>query len=314
MIENKTELLICLTPLHMLIALKIMELNPSNYDVLCISYNSNAKYKYYFDKLKSKCLNSNFFLINSTNKLKRLYDLVKFKYFIKTKLKNNYSKIYLASIDNSFFHLLLSILEKELIITFDDGSANINKNSDYYQYQRKSKFQNLLLSFLGNIYTTKKIISETSIHYTIYKDFDNISKKLKFIALFDDSGLIYTCDKVIKIYLGQPFGDLHFNKNEMIFQYLKNNGIKNYFPHPREKNIYDGFDYINTPLILEDYIVGLLNENYFVEIYTVVSTAALNVVSLPNVKVNVLYLEEFKNKFGDLYRIFRNMNCNISNI
>ncbi|WP_283202168.1 glycosyltransferase family 52, partial [Acinetobacter baumannii] len=70
--------------------------------------------------------------------------------------------------DNPFFHILLSKISKNNIITFDDGTANIYKSSIYYNYEDKGRLQNIILRLLGNIYNTQKVIGESSKHYSIY--------------------------------------------------------------------------------------------------------------------------------------------------
>ncbi|WP_228138157.1 glycosyltransferase family 52, partial [Acinetobacter baumannii] len=117
-------LLICLTPLQMLIASKIVEQNPASYDVLCLSYNENEKYDYYFNQLAQKCDSSWRFLVRSKSKIYRIFDFLRFSYFLSKLSEKKYNTIYLASIDNPFFHILLSKLSKNNIATFDDGTAN----------------------------------------------------------------------------------------------------------------------------------------------------------------------------------------------
>ena len=74
------------------------------------------------------------------------------------------------------------------IITFDDGRANIDKNSRYFKHERlddNSYFSRGLLNLLfphgAHSFLRKKII----LHYTIFKNFENIvpSKKLKHIKI-----------------------------------------------------------------------------------------------------------------------------------
>lgn len=306
-------LLICLTPLQMMIASKIIDENPAIYDVLCFSYNDNEKYNYYFSKISKKCDKSYRYIVESKGKIGRVFEFVKYRIFLKKILETNYDKVLLASIDNPFFHLLLSLLEKNKIQTFDDGTANIYKKSTYYIFPNKSALQNIILKFLGNTYNTRKVIDASELHHTIYDGFDNITKPLNFIKLMD---LNFENDshKTIKIYLGQPLEDLNFKNEEKIFNFLKNHTVDYYFPHPRERKKNNGFNYIYSSLIFEDYIVQLLNDNYYVEVFTVLSGAALNILSLDNVRVNILREKSLVQKYSNFYKIFEDSKCNLLDI
>ncbi|EOQ74854.1 glycosyltransferase family 52 [Acinetobacter lactucae] len=310
--QSSRNLLVCLTPLQMLIASKIVEQNPTSYDVLCLSYNENEKYDYYFNKLSLVCENSYRFIVYSENKIYRIFDFVRFKFYLFKILKNKYSKIYLASIDNPFFHLLLSVVKKDQVLTFDDGTANIYQESNYYNYQDKSMLQTVILNFLGNKYSTKKVIDESQKHFSIYKGYKNIIDNTSYISIISINKMLLA-DKKIKIFLGQPFHDLKGGDSEKILSFIKKIGVEYYFPHPREKKRYDGINYIESPLIFEDYILNLLTEGYLVELYTVLSTAALNVASLKNIEIIVLYDESLGRNYNEFYKLFETIDCKILN-
>ncbi|MNH82905.1 CMP-N-acetylneuraminate-beta-galactosamide-alpha-2,3-sialyltransferase [compost metagenome] len=296
----------------MLIASKIVEQNPASYDVLCLSYNENEKYDYYFNRLSLVCENSYRFVVYSENKIYRIFDFIRFKFYLFKILKNKYSKIYLASIDNPFFHLLLSVVKKDQVLTFDDGTANIYQESNYYKSQNKSILQRIILNSLGNKYSTKKVVDESQKHFSIYKGYKNIIDNTSYISIIPVADLPLS-DKKIKIFLGQPFHDLKGGDAEKVLSFIKKIGVDYYFPHPREKKRYDEINYIDSPLIFEDYILNLLTEGYFVELYTVLSTAALNVASLKNVEIIVLYEENLGRNYTEFYQLFETIDCKILN-
>jgi len=310
--QPNKNLLICLTPLQMLIASKIVEQNPASYDVLCLSYNENEKYDYYFNKLSLICENSYRFIVYSENKIYRVFDFARFKFYLSRILKNKYSKIYVASIDNPFFHLLLSVVKKDQVLTFDDGTANIYQESNYYNYQKKSALQKWILNFLGNKYSTKRVIDESKKHFSIYKGYKNIIDNTSYISIISTADLPLS-NKKIKIFLGQPIYDLKGGDAEKVLSFIKKIGVEYYFPHPREKKRYDGINYIDSPLIFEDYILKLLTEGYFVELYTVLSTAALNIASLKNVEIIVLHEENLGRNYAKFYELFEAIDCKTLN-
>ncbi|AWL30330.1 hypothetical protein DJ533_18095 [Acinetobacter defluvii] len=299
--KNKN-LLICLTPLQMMIASKIIDDNPGIYDVLCFSYNDNEKYNHYFTKISEKCDISYRYIVESQGKIRRIFEFAKYRLFINRITKINYDTVFLASVDNPFFHLLLSLLKKNEIHTFDDGTANIYKKSTYYVFPKKSVLQYGILRFLGNTYHTQKVIDASVLHHTIYEGFENITQPLKPVKLMD-LNIETIPNKSIKIYLGQPLEDLNFKNEDKIFKFLKEHAVDHYLPHPREKKQYDGFTYIHTPLIFEDYVVELLISGYSVEVYTLLSTAVLN-VEHKNLTVYITIFPEIKGKYLGVYNLF----------
>ncbi|MDV7466178.1 glycosyltransferase family 52 [Acinetobacter baumannii] len=308
--QANKNLLVCLTPLQMLIASKIIDQNPASYDILCLSYNENKKYDYYFNNVSKKCDLNWRFIVRSKSKIYRIFDFFRFKFFLLKLSKNKYSTIYLASIDNPFFHILLSKISKNNIITFDDGTANIYKSSIYYNYEDKGRVQNIILRLLGNIYNTQKVIGESSKHYSIYNNYSNIIEKVSFISLFTKEENLVKKGKV-KIFLGQPFQELKSVKIEKILKFIESLDIDYYFPHPREIEKYINFKYIDSSMIFEDYIASILEEGYFVEVYTLLSTAALNVASLKNVRIKVLCEKDLNINYFQIYEIFKNIDCDI---
>lgn len=309
-VESKKNLIICLTPLQMLIASRIVEKEPAVYDFLCLSYDENEKYDYYYEKLGQHCDKSYKFIVRSNSKIGRLFDFLKFKFFLKNIVKTPYENVYLASIDNPFLHMLLSALHKVRIRTFDDGSANIYKDSIYYKYAKKNFIQYSILGALGNFYSVSKIVSESEKHFTIYRGQDNITKNLVYLSLFNVLENI-KANKEINIFLGQPFNELGFTDSNRVVSLLVKIGIEYYFPHPREREIYSDFSYIKTPMIFEDYVLTLLEQGYVVNIYSFLSTAALNVASICNVHVYVLYDEKIAQKYSGFYTLLNSLNCKL---
>ncbi|MCU4482543.1 glycosyltransferase family 52 protein [Acinetobacter ursingii] len=299
-----TNLIICLTPLQMLIAEKIIEKEGGNFELLCFYYNDNEKYDYYYNRLCKVCVKKNRYLVNSTNKIERFKEILKFIFFIKKNMRKKYINVYLSSIDNSFFHVLLSKIFFTNLFTFDDGSANINNRSSYFLGTNISRVQKVFLAIIGNLYTQKRIIKESKKHYTIYKNIKNIIDNTENISIFSNES-IQKKGHIENIFLGQPsheFVEISYSK---VLDFLKSKGINKYFPHPREDEKIDGFLYVETKYIFEEYIADLLKNGVEVNVYTINSTAALNIIFLENVKVYVILNEELEENMIDFYKIYR---------
>ncbi|WP_228158155.1 glycosyltransferase family 52, partial [Acinetobacter baumannii] len=65
--------------------------------------------------------------------------------------------------------------------------------------------------------------------------YSNIVPNVEYIKIFESENLVPP-NKVIKIFLGQPFEEMGFIDKEELYLFLRKIGIDYYFPHPREKH------------------------------------------------------------------------------
>lgn len=289
--QEKRSLIMCTTPLQMLIAEKIIELNSDKkFDLLVLVSNDNNKYAYYYSRLKEKCFNSLYCV--SDLKINNFFSFI--KQLKKNNLNKKYQELYLASIDSRYLQYVVSKNNLSHIYTFDDGTANIIRSSLYYSDNQLSKFKKSIWRILGLKYYMREIKEKTQFHYTLYENVPNIIKKTKFLSLlprvkFDSLNK----NKIIKFYLGQPLTEIDEKFNHAFVESkLKKLKVDYYYPHPREK-IYPKGDFrvVESSLIFEDYIVQFLieNPNLKVEVYSFISTALLNIVGLKQVSVVYIY-------------------------
>ena len=97
--QEPRSLIMCVIPLQMLIAEKIIELNPNKkFDLLVLVLNDNDKYAYYYNKLKEKCIDS-FYYIPKIG-LNSFFDFIR-------QLHKMY-KFFLVSVDSRFFQYIFS--------------------------------------------------------------------------------------------------------------------------------------------------------------------------------------------------------------
>ena len=167
----------------MLIAKKIIELNPNEiFDfVLMPGAKMNDKFKYYFNKLSEKTSQSFYYELDGVSGLKKIYKFYDFIKVFKSNFKiTEYNKYYIASIDNKFFQAILSKRKRDSkIYTFDDGVANIYKESIYY-VSHNDFIRDFFWNSMGVTCNMDDIKKNTELHYTIYKNFANIVKDTKF--------------------------------------------------------------------------------------------------------------------------------------
>ncbi|MFX5344515.1 glycosyltransferase family 52, partial [Acinetobacter baumannii] len=77
-------------------------------------------------------------------------------------------------IDNKYTHKILSTVNFKNLYTYDDGAANVVKNSIYFKQTFMSKLKDILFKLMGVEFNLNKIKKISRKHYTIYKGIQNI--------------------------------------------------------------------------------------------------------------------------------------------
>lgn len=299
---QQKSLIMCVTPLQMLIAKKIIhKFKDQKFDVIVVALVDNEKYRYYYKKLEKVSCNSFYYVPKD--------GFLGFLEYINVLKENGFAKRYtncfLASIDSRHFQYIISKNKNTNIYTFDDGTANIIKNSLYYTNEKIPSWKKMIWNFIGIDSYMEDIIKSSKKHYSLYENVSNIVENTEYLKLFESSKSKSESTKKINIYLGQPLIEISDKFTEQyILKTLDNLQIDYYFPHPREKVIPKGkFEIILTPLIFEDYLIEYLAENKTVEInlYSYISSAVLNVKGLDRVNVKYIYDNYLIEKYKDFY-------------
>lgn len=303
-VKQKTRsLIMCVTPLQMIIARKIIELkSEEDFDLLVIALSDNNKYRYYYEKLKGICIDS--FYYTTDVGLKGFVRYI--KKLNSNRLDKKYQNLYLASIDSRHFQYILSRNKGADIYTFDDGTVNVIPHSLYYLNSKPRLFKRVIWRGFGIKCYMEDVKKLSLLHYTIYKDVPNIIENTQLIKLHKDGKINYTpVTKVVKVYLGQPLEGIFDNFNyQYITKMMEKIHIDFYYPHPRENTVPNGnFKTIKSELVFEDYIVKYLEDNpdVTVKVYSFISSAMLNIASLDRIELTYVYNSYLYNKYKDFY-------------
>ncbi|AUI65264.1 MULTISPECIES: glycosyltransferase family 52 [Glaesserella] len=304
-------LIICYTPLQVLLAEKIIALHPSEkfYGVMLCSVK-NAKFDYYAERLSQKC--EQFFVMKqSTDRFNLLKEIayLRIKFFAKS-----FDKVFVASINDIQIQFILSSTRFKAFYTFDDGTANIANHSVYYTDEPKTMIRRLINTLFCNKYSVAKLKSISQKHYTIYKGLPNIIENTEYIDIFSSESTQDVEGETVKILLGQPVY-LDFQKNiDLAEKVIKRFDIDYYLPHPREQYKLNNVEYIQTPLILEDYLAQEF-KNKKCRIYTYFSSAVLNIKDKSkNIDVVALRIHVDNPDFIQVYELFEKLGVNIIDI
>lgn len=305
--KNICDLFLCTTPLQMLIAQKIIE-SPSydgdRPDLVLAALSESEKYNHYYEQLSKLC--------RFSIRLERVKFPFYLYYIARYFFLRRYRRIYLASIDSSFLQTLTSYLRFSEIMTFDDGTANISKDSIYYHDQNDfiSKSKRLIFRLAGNRYSRKKFITETLNHYTIYPNFKNITEKVEHLDLVGNPDAKEdSCAKKATIVLGTCYRQVVKSPDlEKVFigefeRYVES--IKSsqtfYISHPRdEREIFNKIETISDQRISEETIAELIKTGYNLTLIGFGSSVQFAFLNNRKVVNLALTSPHLKNLFNDL--------------
>lgn len=313
-------LIICTTPFQVLLAEKIFNKRPNEeYIFRYISINKSDKTEYYYRRLADKINNSEFIHADFKNGVELIVFCIKEK--IKSILNNEYSKvnrIILGSIDNNHIHIHIHIHNiihnnKNVVIeTFDDGTANLYKESFFYQDTPFSRKMRVLRWFLCRG-TDMALLKRMDVkHYSVYKNRENIINNVEYLPLFSYENKIGNSsanNHIERLFLGQPIYEMDTTRTydkakhkHLIIKLAQSLEIDYFIPHPREEYYLELEDkYIDTPMIFEDYFFNKYDSNVKYKVYTFFSGAVLSLTSLPNVEVVLIRISNFPIDLDKIY-------------
>ena len=218
-------------------------------------------------------------------------------------------KFFLAGITAYSFSIVAKLNPLIKIITFDDGMANYYKNSKYFKHEKLPDNLSVLRSFLNFLFPhgsssflRKKII----LHYTIFKNFENIvpSKKLKHIKIDWNSHLsnedLLFLNKFVKseisVLIGTVFDDMEptTKSDEQVRNSIKNfeqkflSKIDFIISHPRDSSNFSRLKISRSLNGTAESAIGFLQNQSLVKkinIYHFRSTAILTIMTFSKVKL-----------------------------
>ncbi|WP_373767272.1 glycosyltransferase family 52 [Glaesserella sp.] len=304
-------LIICCTPLQVLIAEKIIEQHPNEpfYGIM-LSTVSNKKFDYYKQRLADKCVEF-FAMVQETQRLKLFKQILQLKRRFGGK---SFHKAFVANINELQIQFILSAIQFNQLNTFDDGTANIIPGSIFYTNNPDSLNRKLINRLLGNKYSIDSLKRQSSNHYTIYPELPNIVEPVTAVNLVKPISGNVQSDEVTNILLGQPVFQDDQKNIALAKQVIERFNIHAYLPHPREKYKLDNVRYIDTNLIFEDYITQEFADKKC-RIYTYFSSAVLNIMNKSdNIEVVALRIDVSEPSYVACYNLLENVGVNIIDI
>lgn len=229
---------VCFTPLHVLIAERIIEIEAiKEYIFIYFTDIDTKKNKYYYAKLAEKSLLSHYIILKK-NILKDLTIIYKLWKDIKPLVEKNKAIYYTGKIKSSHVRLLMYLSTYKNLITFDDGSGNISGAGYFYDTNENILFKSFFYIFNKKL-LYKNIKNHNIKHYTIF-NLPNVFQNTVLINLFTINNIpLNIKKKKLVVLLTNAFAeDSEMKLSHEITLYekiIKNYNVSHIIKHPREQ-------------------------------------------------------------------------------
>lgn len=319
-------LIICCSPLQVLIAERIIDLHPDeDFYGIVYCYQLPPKLAYYYERLSKKCVKSRIIYGDQGHSKLGIYREI-LKLIVLGATLPKIKSVFIANIDIIDICIFLHKASRGNIYTFDDGSINLCPDAFMSMVRKKIGGFQRILNYIFKIPTAESLFSRSRHHYTLY-DLPNVYSNTIKIELFhkgeeakEDDNSNVTPREERTLMLGQPiyeYGDEGEKLNIQITEsVIDDYQIEYYIPHPREKYRIRNAEYINTNLISEDFLLGDLEQNpgLHYQVYTFCSTTALNLLGHPRIKFIAIKPELIPSHLEEIYVILANAGIQIDDL
>lgn len=320
-------LIICTTPLQMMIAERIVasQADEDFYALIHTRQKYIGKYRHYGNKLIALCTSGTYidasFLAYTLPKSLGLLCWLCYSFIFGMK-HARITKVYISSYEAVFFRFLLARLPKGVeVYTFDDGLMNLLPSS--YEHNKNNDIGGALGKVFGllGIPQSSAVKARVKGHYTIYDAPNAAHDNPIKLDLFHvaptaaHSPVVNFEESPISVFLGQPIYELGVGKGnkEVTEAIVKDLACRYYLPHPREDYKVDAVEYIDTEFVAEDYLLQELEKHpercYIV--YSYFSTTLIHLNDHPRVKMVACRPASAPGISKDVYELLERMGIEI---
>lgn len=283
-------LFICYTPLHVLIAQKVIQIEAIQNFVLVFYYQNNTeKTKFYYNKL-AQMADEVFYIQKINSPFYTLKTLFSIAYKLNALLIKN-PKVYAGNIKTIYSRLLIFLVGAKKINSFDDGMGNVCGEGYFYD-DIKPTLKTQFLSLIGLDFSYSKIYSKIKKHYTIYTT-PNVMPNCYHINLFgfkDIDKVISENSKttVLLVSTLQEENLFPLQQEIKLYQYLIDTfEVKYAIPHPLSKHerIFDlSVTIIKSDLIAEEIIMELKNKYKHIKLIGIYSSTLIHLANVDGIE------------------------------
>lgn len=312
-----TNIFICLTPLHALIAEKILELEKINNFILIYYYEiDNAKHRYYYERLAKNARRA--FYLHKNNKI---FSACKTFFFLYLELKKEPRPVsfFAGNLKTIYSRIIIFLTGFKYLYSFDDGLGNISGEGYIYEGRNPGKLSGLL-SFTGIHFTYASMINRIKKHYTLYP-LENAMPNAVLINLFGNNYIQEKSgEKEAVVLLTGPFSEyktLSRKEEKMLYKkIIEKFNVSHIIPHPadQEQKINSaGIEIIHSEKIAEDILLDLRKQYKNIKVLGIYSTALMNLSGIKGIEIiNVHYRLKFS--YDRMRALFSSLNIKTENI
>lgn len=276
------DLVICHTSLQVEIVLRLLDKGViSEFEFVFCPDVDNEQMLYFYNKLSGKAKCSTY-----APKMRGRFNPVFFAWTFRGKI---YDKVLFANIEKMYIQFVLSVIHFSSIETFDDGSANICKNSMLFT-DETSPLRDLIYYVMGRRFNKLRIRETIACHYSLYDSTDNISSKLQKISL--DLKVQRNLDPSLMkeraiVLIGGVFQHMFSELETLEKKVIQAIGDGFYFiPHPRDTSgIFSLQPQLTGHEIAEVKIMQLLQEYHSIDVYGFSSSAQLHLSDISRLQM-----------------------------
>ena len=226
----------CCTPFQAVLLKQVLrEERVGRYRLAYLALRDSEEDRLYFRETAARAEHAQF--IKARRSRPDILNHVAFYLAIDDKLKSgDYDKIILASFDSLALRRFVAKHRKAEVVTFDDGSANVNWRSDYVAPRHRRR-ESVYAALFGAP-TTRSFMGLVARHYSIYPNFANIMPKeiVRYVDLFPAPAAGTDRAAEMTIFIGQPVeGANAAARVERIRKYVSGMKLDYYVRHPREE-------------------------------------------------------------------------------
>lgn len=273
----------------------IEQVGSVDYEVLYISPSAGEVHLHYYLALTKNAKKGSFLIAHEGfSWVGKVIENIYLLYILRRKYVGvKYNCVYMAAIDSVLIQTVLSVINFEVVKSFDDGSANYNYTGIYYNNKKPGTVLRLMGWVFGNRKTKFKIISEIAEHYAINPEKRNVIDNVRAVdlgflervgvremaCLRDVSRCSVLIGCVYEAISSEPVMLIEAIESKLCF-------VDYYIPHPRYSiSPVVGLNTLEGPKICEEKIIALLGQYDRVDVYSFGSTALMTLANMPGVRL-----------------------------
>ncbi|SAK75289.1 CMP-N-acetylneuraminate-beta-galactosamide-alpha-2,3-sialyltransferase [Caballeronia calidae] len=286
-------LLICYTPLHVLIAERLVALGElGEFYLLYICFNDSDRHDFYFRRLAESATYGGE-LLRLPHDWRDPFVIARWRV---RQMPLKPRTLFCGNIKHAHSRWAAYLFGIKQFKTFDDGSGNI-ASSGYFYDMSESAAGKTLFSTLAPRYLYRNVIRKIDVHFSIYEEpnvYSKFARQTRRIPLLINQRFSREPGEgKVTVYVGHALVEDALKSREegerLDRAVFRKYGVDHFLPHPRSANLsfYAPLRDVaeTTPLVAEEFVLGLLEQYANVRVIGFKSSALLNLAFVPGVDV-----------------------------